>query len=383
MKPYLPFVFLLVCGASLVLGVVRLFELRFEQGDVYPEYSSLRSDPLGTMAFYESVGRLPGLTVRRNFSAPNVLPAESQATYFQIATPSGAFLQLTEKTLEEIEQFLMRGNRIVITMSADWAALPQAGDGKRPRIDRWGVGLQILTLGPDAKAAYTPQRVRNESGLPVPAELDWHSGIVLSDLDLAWKRVYARGTDAVLIEREFGLGSLVIATDSYFLSNEAMLRDRHADLLSWLIGPARSVVFDEAHLGVVERPGVAALTRRYRLHWLIGGLILLAGLFVWKNAVTLVPRRAGRESQEYIAGKDAAAGFDSLLRRGISSRDLLAVCFSEWKRSAPQAGGYSAARIRQAEAIFEKEKALAGKDRDPVRTYRAISEILHTKLKRT
>ena len=32
-------------------GVLRLFRLRFETGDVYPPYSSLRSDPLGAKAF--------------------------------------------------------------------------------------------------------------------------------------------------------------------------------------------------------------------------------------------------------------------------------------------------------------------------------------------
>ena len=31
----------------LVYGVVHLFLLRFETGDVYPQYSSLRADPVG------------------------------------------------------------------------------------------------------------------------------------------------------------------------------------------------------------------------------------------------------------------------------------------------------------------------------------------------
>ena len=80
-----------------------------------------------------------------------------------------------------------------------------------------------------------------------------------------------------------------MATDSYFVSNEAMAKDRHADLLAWLIGPDKNVVFDEAHFGIVETSGVAVLMRKYRLHGLAAGLMLLAGLFIWKNSTSLVP----------------------------------------------------------------------------------------------
>ena len=177
------------------------------------------------------------------------------------------------------------------------------------------------------------------------------------------------------------LASVVIATDSYFLSNEAMLRDRHPDLLAWLIGPSRTVVFDEAHLGVTEQPNVATLLRRYRLYWFAAGLLLLAGLFIWKNAVSLVPPHSAEQVQDYVAGKDAAAGFDNLLRRSISARDLFAVCFIEWKKSAGQTGKYSAARIQQAEASFDAENALPAKDRDAVRAYHNIFKILQTKIK--
>ena len=50
MKKSFPLFLLLGCTAVFVFGLVRLFELRFEVGDVYPAYSSLRSDPLGAMA---------------------------------------------------------------------------------------------------------------------------------------------------------------------------------------------------------------------------------------------------------------------------------------------------------------------------------------------
>ena len=39
MKKYLPIIILVGCAAVFMLGIVQLFELRFEAGDVYPAYS--------------------------------------------------------------------------------------------------------------------------------------------------------------------------------------------------------------------------------------------------------------------------------------------------------------------------------------------------------
>jgi hypothetical protein len=68
MKRYSSAIVLVVCLAALTYGLIQLLALRFESGDVYPEYSSLRSDPLGTMAFYESIGNLDGFTATRDLS---------------------------------------------------------------------------------------------------------------------------------------------------------------------------------------------------------------------------------------------------------------------------------------------------------------------------
>ncbi|HYR85749.1 MAG TPA: DUF4350 domain-containing protein [Terriglobia bacterium] len=386
MKQYSSTMILLTSIAVLAFGIIELFELRFESGDVYPAYSSLRSDPLGTMAFYESLDGMAGFSVRRDFSTANRLPDGRETTYFHLAGSMEVWRRAPEATLKEIEQFVIEGGRLVITMFPQ----PVSLDSSRPRNrvreneetsfqDRWGVNFRIINLDRTPDGVYEPDLVLNESGLPLPELLDWHSGIVFTSLNDAWKRIYARGDDAVVIERKFGRGTVVIATDSYFLSNEAMLRDREPGLLAWLIGPGRNVIFDEAHLGVTEAPGVATLMRKYHMQWFLAGLILLAGLFIWMNSASLVPLRTERAAQDYIAGKDAAAGFDNLLRRSIPKRDLLATCFGEWKKSVAQTGKYSTDRIRQAEAAFQAENSRPERNRDPVEAYQTISGILRTK----
>jgi hypothetical protein len=136
------------------------------------------------------------------------------------------------------------------------------------------------------------------------------------------------------------------------------------------------VVFDEAHLGTVETSGVSGLMRKYRLYWFVAGLILLAGLFIWKNSLSLAPRFAEQKQEEFVAGKEAASGFVNLLRRNIPPVNLLETSFAEWKKSAAQSGKYSKARLQQAEAIFQIEKSLPPKDRNALAAYQQISAAL-------
>ena len=51
--------FLFAIAALFFYGVIELLIARFEAGDVYPPYSSYRSDPLGSRAFYEGLDLLP------------------------------------------------------------------------------------------------------------------------------------------------------------------------------------------------------------------------------------------------------------------------------------------------------------------------------------
>jgi hypothetical protein len=158
-----------------------------------------------------------------------------------------------------------------------------------------------------------------------------------------------------------------------------MRKDRHTDLLAWLIGASRTVVFDEGHLGVTQAPGVVTLLRKYRLHGLAAGLVLLAGLFIWKNSTSLAPPHPDERQQDYVPGKDAGSGFVNLLRRTIPSRELLPACFAEWKKSAARSGKYSSARVHQAEAVFQAELSLPPKDQNVLRAYRQIHQTLENR----
>ena len=441
MRKSLPLILLLLVALAFLAGLFQLFKLRFEAGDVYPEYSSLRADPLGTMALYESLERLPGVSVRRDYSAGNRLPEARSATYLHLAASRFDWLKVPEDLAKEIDGFMARGGRLVITFLPEDSqplrippAVPapsgktkkgkqaQTDDDRRLRLvslkERWGVEFRVVPLESAEGAAHKPVRVENQTDLPLPESLEWHSAVVLTNLSAAWETLYARGASPVLVERRFGAGSVVLATDSYFFSNEALSKERHADLLAWLVDPsaairaverrservegrgsrdaaaaaaspptlaprpsltAKQVVFDEAHFGIVENAGTASLMRKYRLHGLGAGLILLAGLFIWKNALSFVPPDTDETGQAQVAGRDAAAGFVNLLRRNIAPRDVLRVCFDEWTKSLGQGSSHSIARVDRAQAVLEAEAARARTSQDPVHAYKEICAVLKGK----
>lgn len=422
MKSRLPVLLAVLCVAAFVFGSVELFQLRFEAGDVYPPYSSLRADPLGTMAFYESLQRLPGLRVERDFRPTNLLPEARDTVYLHLAASTWEWRWLPVEQFKEIERFLRRGGRLVVTFSPETSQPfrflspmedednlkqakparpgPQQEKGKeaspsrkkkkqsmRPggeadmfgsvRLkERWGVEFGFEKLPQGQGDVYEPVPVTHRSARALPEKLDWHSGAVFTHVAEPWRVVYTRGTNAVVIERTFGDGSVVLATDSFFVSNEALRKDRHAALLAWLIGLGRNVVFDEAHFGILEGQGVATLMRKYRLHGCAAGLLMLALLFIWKNTASFVPAQPEARQQAFVSGKAAADGFVNLLRRNIWARDLLKVCQEEWRKSVAGNQRFSPERVGQVQAVLDAETARPARERDPLRAYADIHRLV-------
>ena len=418
MKKNYPIVLLAICAVGFAAGIAWLFHLRFERGDVYPEYSSLRADPLGSMALYESLEKLPGLVVSRDFTTVNKLPEQDNTTYLHLAGDAEDWEWLPKDLVRDIEGFLTRGGRLVITFypinakpiisrrdrfvdeSTPQKEDKESGDRDESKSDKpdekkkmsgpddvsktnsvslkkqWGVEFDFDYLKQSEENTYEPDIALNKTALPLPGMIEWHSSIIFTNLDPKWQTIYARDNSPVVIERRYGHGSIVMASDSWFVSNEALWKDRHPEFLAWLVGTNDNIVFDEAHLGIMETSGVAVLMRKYRLHGVIGGLILLAALFIWKNSVSLVPPYTDARQRGFVAGKDAASGFVNLLRRNVRTNEILKTCFTEWKKSCPQRSPHAADRIQRVQSVLDAEELRSWRDRDPVAAYRQICEIL-------
>ena len=288
---------------ALAWGLEQVVVSPLETGAAYPEYSSLRSDPMGTMALYESLAKV--VKVERLYKSRMRADPGPGTTILVLGVEPVAWSKLKIETLKEYEQLTSKGARLVL------AFLPVSEPWKdkelRPVETRWHIRFTYLNLEGDHGV------IPRETALVLKAGPEW------TEL----------GSGAV--ERPMGAGTVVLLPDSYPLSNEGLREERDAALIVKLAGAANEVVFDENHFGVVESGSVTKLMRKYHLEGALAVLALVAGLFLWRSASSLLPSRAPRAG-EAVTGRDSLDGMTALLRRGIAEKDLVGVCWEEWQK---------------------------------------------------
>jgi hypothetical protein len=207
-----------------------------------------------------------------------------------------------------------------------------------------------------------PLGIESASGdLPRHSDLHFEPGS-------EWSVLERREGLVTAVERPFGAGSIVLVADSYPLSNEGLREARDAKFIARLAGPARRIIFDENHFGVVETGSVTTLMRKYRLEGAVVVLALVAALFLWRSASSFLPARQAGASG-VVTGHDSIEGLSALLRRGVPEKELLNACFAEWSKSAP----------RESRAARVEDQIARSGGHDPVEAYRAACRILTEK----
>jgi hypothetical protein len=398
-------IFLSVILFLFLFGVIKLFIMRFEAGDVYPVYSSLRADPLGTKVFYESLNNLQDISTSRNYQPLSKIGDGRTATIFYFGLRADSLKYVDSHEVKKLEAMATKGSQLVILFYPEkknffeykekekekWKTREensrdvQKKESQSPAEDyyehnsylekHWGFVLAYNKLSDETEAA-GKLAVDKYS---LPQSISWHSALYFDRLDSAWKNVYTLKEYPVFIERNFGKGRIILSTDTYFVSNEALRKERHPELLVWLVGNNKEIIFDETHLGINENPGIAALAREYHLHGFFAGVILLGALFIWKNSFSLVPpydESLASYEGNLSAGKDYISGFASLLRRNITAPDLLTVCFNEWGKTFHYRLRNLNNELKQIQSIIESDKKLPTKEQNPLSAYKQISKIL-------
>jgi len=424
----LALVVLLVC---LLAGVVHLFMLRFQTGDIYPAYSSLRSDPLGTRALHDSLVQLHQFEVQRNFNFLQSLKVGPAAVLLHLGSDIPGHDLIPEKVSQDLDRLTESDGRLVISYlpvntknesaphpdkndpdpereeneaekkrpareqtpekestsdpksKADpFNDKPQKRNGPEDRLvsikEHWGFGFSYnheLTDEQKDEKYLTLKAVARQPDLP--AVVSWHSNLYFELFDDSWQTLYAVDERPVIIERQWGRGTLVLCADSYFFSNEALRAERHPQLLIRLIGGHSKIIFDESHFGIYKHPGVALLLRTYGFQWFLASLALVALLFVWRNTVYFIP--PGEEHvaspADVVSEKDYAQGLVALLRRNVSPRNVLQVCGQEWEQAFKKDKRTVPAAVEQMKAILQTGSSTAGKKSRPVADYRKICSV--------
>jgi hypothetical protein len=399
--------------AAAVLGWI--FSVRLGGGDVYPAYSSLRADALGTRALYEALEALPEFRVDRHLkplarlgSQPRVvflnglfwhdwqeIRADELASLSTIANNGGtvvlAFQAITKGDEEEwlaAEQLRKereteaKKKQGIVDDESEKSAKKKGDSKKTPRRNRrrgkepetktlaeaWQVEMSVKNLITRTPSAHRAKDAPGE----LPEQITWHSDLIFKPkADSPWRTLFTRALEPVAVERPLGRGRIVLLADAYCLSNESMQRTRATSLVAWLLGGHRRATFVESALGLGEEKGVGSLARRYGLGGALALLALLAALYLWRRMVAFYPVRDPLESGGEVALRyEPAAGLTALLRRALGTGGVLPACVEEW-REARKAGGNGAATAR-----FNAAWAARDPKATPTETYNALAHTL-------
>ena len=398
-------------------GVLQLFAMRFDVGDIYPPYSSSRADPLGTRALRESLLEIEGMEVLQHRDPIDKLTMTSEtALLIAGAEPLETAWDTGAKPFEQ--RVFERGARLVIAFAPtsddffasetqriiDNSSSPTLGINSDPSTDSllsevqegqrmWAllaitqgvwIGWKPMPRDEDADPLdpVEPVEAQRAEGAPasLPAFIALRTGRVFDGVSPEWRVLYKREDKPVLIERDVSSGTLVLAADAFYLSNESLRGERQTELLAWTLGGKRRIVFDEGHLGVRQEPGVVKLARQLGLGGTLIGLVVLGGLFIWRSATSLVPPRDERDLAQaahgMAAGRDSAAGFVNLLRHHIPHSRLLPLCLDQWRLTYLQDHRELAPRAVQMDQILNAELSKTPGLRNTPEAYRQMSRAL-------
>jgi hypothetical protein len=365
-----------------VLGVIHLFVLSFKTGDIYPAYSSLRSDPLGTRALYESLKNFDIVSVNRNYHSLRSLKFEPETTFFYFGVSADDYKWVKEGFINVLDRLTSSGGRLVLSF------LPENRRGPKPKNDipkeklisietHWGISFEFAeNLGTKEENRLDLLAISTRSDFP--SGISWHTNLYFKLLDNRWQVLYLCDGHPVIVERSYGRGTILLCADSFFVSNEALWSERHPQLLTRLVGQNSNIVFDEAHFGITKSPGVVGLIRHYRFHWFLATLAAIAFLFVWKNAGFFVPpyKDADSSSNDVVSEKDYTQGLVALLRRNIPRSGILQVSVQEWEQTYKKDQRVRPVTFDRIKGVIHTQTNSHKKQTDPVEGYARISRII-------
>jgi hypothetical protein len=323
------------CIVALVFYGFRMFELRLETGNTFPEYSTYRADPKGLKVLYESLQGIHQIDVsRRLLQSRKPLTGENQVLLFAGVSPDA--LSVSEQDSDLFAHWLGTGGRLIFALRPEMIIEKgneeeqQAGSRQkeakfpiswRELVRNWGATIVPIEGTPP------PRTLRSAL---FTKSIRWFGRNAFDHMSPEWKSVADIGGKTVITERAVGPGSLVLMGATYPLSNESLATDHETGLLVWLRGNRRGVVFDETHLGMIERASIMTLARRYGLEGALISTVVVLLLFFWRCQYSLIPKARPNRINLTITGSSSEQIFLNLLQHSVPQKDLIAVCIQTW-----------------------------------------------------
>jgi hypothetical protein len=304
--------------------------------------SSLRQDPYGTSLLFDSYQRA-GYQLERSQDEDSLSNQNASLTtaFFIGGSPDDGWqvvngkLQSAGKFRGRLEKFLARGGRVVLVAprwelkseSQGWEVENQWRRAPHPSGPTW-IAPDLHAMPAGSEAMY------------LVADAPWLK------TDANWTALYAGPADTgdktdsaaqvYMAMRRAGPGELVVASQEWFLLNEAIKTHPNPVLLDFLAGGRPVIWVDETSHGLYQQQGVLWLVQRYRLQAAL--LLFWAALLalLWNMSGDLV-RHPPRDWTAEIARNSEAAGVAGkrLLQRSIATEQVVAECWEQFRRRSP------------------------------------------------
>jgi hypothetical protein len=326
-----------VLAACAVGCLALVLSSQYASGNIYSEYSSLRTDRMGTAALYEALNRIYPAVARNETRLPSLGVSGSEVLILGLSP-----FALTAEYMDELEALAKAGNRIVVALDGGEYVF----DAKRlnaPISAKWHLRL-------------IDQREHRDEQLP-------------SDRFL-FERAAKSGWElqGANVTRAFGKGSVLLMGSSWAFTNAALREDRNLAELNSAIGSPARILFDETHLGSEEQGSLMALARRFRLQGVIAVSLICALLFIWQASSPFPPEQpAAPDADVRLAAASAGEGLQNLLAHHIPANRVVAACVAEWRKDR--------GRLAAPDTIAQME-AIAARKAHPAEQWREIRELL-------
>lgn len=425
---------LLIIGLPLLLllGIYNIFSLRFSRGDLYPEYSSYRPDPVGCKALHDSLGEL-GIVMERHFEKIGKLKQEPNSIL--IRTGINSISEIYQD--ESLHSFIMNGGTFIGFFHASARKIVYAkvakkseeieedekcekesevdkiedelndDDGKEDAEEQdeysdedsdTDIESEKISTPSDRFKAILSCELSNKSkekdakgaaiDIAKPTELLTKNGSYIAFPtfskntfqvdDNVWSVLYSTNDAPVMIKRKIGQGYIVLSNSTYFITNEGLKKHRANALIAYLIGDSHRVIFDEYSLGVQENRNIAWLFKKFNLHYLLINLGLIVLLFLWYNFGSLSNLSYVRENSYLESGVidsklSSSSGLLNIISKSIKPKELLNISIAEWRKTV---------KIRNIPKVkLDKiDKIIAeNKSSNPVMVYKLIEKVLKRK----
>jgi hypothetical protein len=334
---------LLAAGVFATVFAILLLMAHQNQSNTSDMGSCLREDPYGTSLLFDSYGRA-GYQVKRSQDEDSLSDQNaSRTTAFFIGGYSSDDWNRENRKLGtegkfrgRLEDFLARGGRIVLIEHA-WELKSQSqGWEVENKWNQTPHESNPTWISPDLQAMPTASEM-----MYLAAEAPWLK------TDAHWTTLYAGSVEAnakadtslhvYMAMRRVGDGELVAASQESFLLNEVIKTHPNPVLLDFLAGGRPVIWVDETLHGLHQDQGVLWLVQRYRLQAAL--MLFWATLLVllWSMSGDLVRRPTrDRNAQSILHGERAGVAARRLLQRSISTEQVVAECWEQFRRRSPQ-----------------------------------------------